>query len=106
MEIERYFDTVRVQEVEVELTQVEGTGLGLVLGSSHFDEHTVVNVVVGSPAEGSVRPNDIIEEVNGVTTEREPAFSSRYIPAHSPKRRTNVTLDLFFATNSASDLCP
>eukprot|EP00038_Savillea_parva_P009526 m.184101 g.184101 ORF g.184101 m.184101 type:complete len:491 (+) comp16029_c0_seq1:448-1920(+) len=68
IEIERSFDEMHVEEVVVELTRVGGCSLGLVLGSSHFDEHTVVDVKEGSPAEGKVHPDDIIEEVNGIST--------------------------------------
>mmetsp|Transcript_34739 Transcript_34739/g.104705 ORF Transcript_34739/g.104705 Transcript_34739/m.104705 type:complete len:469 (+) Transcript_34739:3-1409(+) len=69
IEIERSFDTAHVREIHVELLRIGGGGLGVTLGSSHFDEHSVVSVKPKSPADGKVWPNDIIEAVNGVSTE-------------------------------------
>jgi hypothetical protein len=71
IEVTKRCETVHVEEIEVVLTRVGGGQLGLHLGSTHFDEHTVVGVDSESSAEGKVFANDIIEEVNGVSTEGE-----------------------------------
>jgi C-terminal processing protease CtpA/Prc len=76
IEIEKRCETVHVEEIQVVLTRAGGDQLGVRLGSTDFDEHTVVCVDGGSAAEGKIFANDIIEEVNEASTKRESVLNS------------------------------